>query len=837
MTNIDTSIAEASSRIAPTWPLDQFIAVNPYWGFFTEPIERAAAKLNSLSGTAMTMPRSFYKSAFDAGQVTSEDIAAAIKLSQSTVATADVVISLSNRDVKLPTTQLMTSVRDEQESRQVSDHMLWTTFVTHQISQHCAAYFDTNQATWQPDSTDGLYASWRARLANDHSAKLLMGFTDLHKKVTSLPATPLALISAACEALDVPLASRDTYFHALYLSINGWSSWCAYQRWQAGLAGKPVALNSEDALVELLAIRLGWEWLLVMPKTMVGSANSAKTPLPPSHSQWQSQWQNAAAAFSMRESAHAHDWIMQQAIEISYQREICRSLANTPATNATSAPSPSLVQAVFCIDVRSEIFRRAMESCNTAIRTTGFAGFFGLPIAYSPVGTVLTRPQLPGLLSSAITISDESDDVTLAQAITNRRQANLQSRQQFAQFRTDASSGFSFMESLGLSYAAKLLSHNIDNTKVVAPISESGLTDSDAALLRPRLASARTVDETVKQCEMAMGILGAMGITKDFARLILLAGHGSQSANNPHAAGLDCGACGGQTGEVNARALASLLNDAEIRSGLIPIGLTIPAESVFIAGLHNTTTDDVALYDTDLLPTSHKADLAQLVAWLSQASAITRHERSALLNLKLSDANMTSENIAHAIRCRANNWAEVRPEWALANNAAFVVAPRSRTKHFSLSGRSFLHDYDHNGDPTLGVLELIMTAPMIVTNWINMQYYASTVDNPRYGSGNKVLHNVVGGNIGVFEGNGGDLRIGLPTQSLYDGDTLRHTPLRLSVFIEAPEASINSIITKHEMVRQLLDNAWLYLFRLDPHSNQITRYCKGDWQMVTSKTN
>jgi hypothetical protein len=75
---------------------------------------------------------------------------------------------------------------------------------------------------------------------------------------------------------------------------------------------------------------------------------------------------------------------------------------------------------------------------------------------------------------------------------------------------------------------------------------------------------------------------------------------------------------------------------------------------------------------------------------------------------------------------------------------------------------------------------------MVVTNWINMQYHASTVDNRRYGSGNKVLHNVVGGRIGVFEGNGGDLRIGLSMQSLHDGHTLRHPPLRLSVFIEAP---------------------------------------------------
>jgi uncharacterized protein YbcC (UPF0753/DUF2309 family) len=172
----------------------------------------------------------------------------------------------------------------------------------------------------------------------------------------------------------------------------------------------------------------------------------------------------------------------------------------------------------------------------------------------------------------------------------------------------------------------------------------------------------------------------------------------------------------------------------------------------------------------------------------------------------------------------------VRPEWGLANNAAFIVAPRERTRHLNLQGRSFLHDYDHRLDLSGSVLTLIMTAPMVVTHWINMQYHASTVDNRRYGSGNKLLHNVVGGHIGVFEGNGGDLRIGLPMQSLHDGRTLRHTPLRLSVFIEAPRSAIEAVLAEHQIVRQLVDHTWLHLLRIDSDGGAIEQRVGARWQ-------
>jgi uncharacterized protein len=261
-----------------------------------------------------------------------------------------------------------------------------------------------------------------------------------------------------------------------------------------------------------------------------------------------------------------------------------------------------------------------------------------------------------------------------------------------------------------------------------------------------------------------------------------------------------------------------------------PICSTTRLCAHILAALHNTTTDQVLLYDTAEVPAALQPKVEQLRGWLDSAGHKARAERAASLGLeRLADQPAA---LLQAVMERANDWAQVRPEWGLANNAAFIVAPRRRSQHLNLAGRSFLHDYDWRLDTDLSVLTLIMTAPMVVTHWINMQYHASTVDNPRYGSGNKVLHNVVGGHIGVFEGNGGDLRIGLPMQSLHDGRSLRHTPLRLSVFIEAPQSSIDSVMQQHELVRQLVSHGWLHLFRIAPDSPCIEQHQNGTWVPV-----
>ena len=167
--------------------------------------------------------------------------------------------------------------------------------------------------------------------------------------------------------------------------------------------------------------------------------------------------------------------------------------------------------------------------------------------------------------------------------------------------------------------------------------------------------------------------------------------------------------------------------------------------------------------------------------WLTQATYQTQQERAPHLDAKLLSMSKTERDAAY--QRRAKDWSQTRPEWGLANNNAFIIAPRQYTRELNLQGRSFLHDYEFEQDSEATILERLMTAPMLVTHWINMQYNLSTTDNFKFGSGNKVLHNAVGDHIGVFEGNGGDLRVGLAMQSLHDGSQWMHTPERLAVYI------------------------------------------------------
>lgn len=814
---VEAACAQACNTIAPAWPLDQSIAVNPHWGRIQRPLREVAARMAVLGDIRVFPPRGYLQQAWREGRITREDLQvalAALEPAGMPLPSLRECIEAVNHPPEIKRLPLLIDILDEDPMQHA--RLSWRQAITHQVSQTCAAYFDRDQADWQPDRQPGLYAFWRDTLAHDHGIGVLMGLHDIGKRLGALPANRQAAEQWALERLGLPQPVWADYLEAVLLTVNGWASWCAYLGWQARLEGK-----MDDHLRELLAVRLAWGAILLECKSDA-AAHSAFAEL-------RHAWGQAPALLQAAEETLRIDEVWQGALETGYQRELARKLCSPAAAGSTPRP-PVEVQAAFCIDVRSEPLRRFLEAQWPAIQTIGCAGFFGLPVAYAPLGTDACRPQLPGLLAPAMEVEDRMvgrsahETRWLQGAQENASQARQRRFAWARQWRAAsrwASGAFPFVEAVGLAYLGKMAAWLRPSLARRRNDDLSGLPVRYRAVRRPLLTGI----DTQGKVDLAAGILHVMGLDRDIAPLVLLVGHGSQSANNPHAAALDCGACCGQTGEVNARALAALLNEPGVREGLAGRGIHVPPQTSFVAGLHNTTTDEVEWFDLDLLPNGLPVHWNRVQTAFNQACDQLRCARAPSLGLNPVDGGA---QLLSQLRRRANDGAETRPEWGLAGNAAFIIAHRERTRGMPLDGRCFLHDYDEANDRDGSVLELLMTAPMLVAHWISWQYHASTCEPGRLGSGNKLLHNVVGGRIGLFEGNGGDLRIGLSRQSLHDGHRWVHEPQRLTVVIEASRQAIERVIERHEVVRNLLAHGWLHLWRLE--SGQITGYTPEGWQ-------
>jgi uncharacterized protein YbcC (UPF0753/DUF2309 family) len=799
---LNEAVERACARIAPTWPLDRFIAVNPFWPLTHKPLPDVAGDLASLSGARLLMKREWYAEEWRAGRFRSEHLREAIAESGADVTEHDLIASFWIGEPKPSRRPLVVDVMEALRRRE--HELTWRDFVMERISRFCASYFDDGQAQVSGVREGGFYASWRAQAKTDQMPYLFMALAKYRGTVLSLPNTADEMIALGCLDLGVPVEERERYLSALLLDVNGWASWCAYLRWTARQAG-----GDDDHLRELLAIRLGWEWILFC------SSDEAI------RAEWRFAMTSWSAIDRAAQLARSNDWILQRAVEIAWLSQVRPKL---PQGFDATRPATPKVQAAFCLDVRSEVFRRALETQDVGIQTLGVAGFFGVPIEYVPLAADAGRPQLPAILAPKYRVTDTG----VSEDLEATRRARLDAAHAWKAFKSSSLSSFAFVDAVGLFFGRNLFRDTFRSERHRGDyLDRAGLTADEDKTRMPRLTSR--VDGTPlsadERCAIAATFLRTMGLTRSFARLVLLVGHGSETRNNAHAAGIDCGACGGHPGDVNARAAAALLNDPDVRAGLVARGIEVPASTFFVGALHNTTTDEVTLFPEGAGARTHQVDLADAQAVLDRAGVTTRRERAPRLGL----GDLSDEKLHAAVVKRATNWAEVRPEWGLAGNAVFIVAPRERSRHMDLEGRAFLHDYRFEDDKDLAILEAVMTGPMVVAHWINFQYYASTVDNARYGCGNKVLHNIVGGHLGVFEGNGGDLRIGLSLQSLHDGERWVHTPVRLAVFIEASRAAIDGVLAKHPKVAELVDNEWLHLFQLDATERSVFARRNREW--------
>lgn len=781
------TLQRATSKIAPAWPLKNVVAVNPYLGFTGDPITDTADRLGEGVGLKVSMSLEYYLRLFRNKQITTSAIDRALELHNEKMSAHEFIQTCDNQihnklNDKSSTRNTITSIVEELEG------VHWTEFMRNRVSNWAASYFDEFQASWNSvDRNSSLFVSWKKEVVHDRSFKIA-GLKQFSKSIGELPDNEIEAAQLIFQTLRLKENDVDTYLSRLLFDVVGWSSYISGVDWNNNLyAEKTQHLNS--FLCVLLACEYG----------IYKSIDSKRVdPI----------WDTLLNQPHQPDRTQRLQLIFQDALDLMYQHSLETKLRNKQLPTVESRPK---LQAMFCIDVRSEVYRRHLERRDQLIETKGYAGFFGIPLKYSPIGAENGKNLCPVLLPSGPVVKETTSKQNY-KGVERRRLHQFEFFRSFKAFKSGPVSSFGFVSPLGLAYLPKLVGDALKLTRPVLNPDKLGHTRKSWATRNVDLSAIPEVDKI----NMALGAINSMGFNNRFAQIVLITGHGATSVNNPHAAGLECGACGGHDGEVNARTAAQILNDLHIRNMLRDKNVFIPEDTVFVPCLHNTTTDEIHILETSMVQQIHPELFIWVKDQLKIASNTARIERSTRLS-------MTGKKIREEIYSRTKDWSQVRPEWGLAGCSSFIIAERKNTRGVDLEGKSFLHDYDWKSDESSAILESIMTAPMVVTSWINLQYYASTVDPEHFGAGNKTLHNVTSG-LGVIEGSSGDLRIGLPYQSIHNGKDFEHVPHRLTVIIQAPTERINAILEKHKNVRDLFDNGWIHLLSMNDKGLLSQRY-------------
>jgi uncharacterized protein YbcC (UPF0753/DUF2309 family) len=691
---------------------------------------------------------------------------------------------------------------------------------------------------------------------------------------------------------------------------NGWSN--VLERYKTEVVPRQQAAARRDMAKRLLALA---ESFGINPSVLANAPSNDLRQL--------IEWMEA-----FPESDHGPVWL--KALEAGYQKGLLnqmRTSSRCPTPDGAPLVSPRpYSQSVYCIDVRSEPFRRHFESTGPN-ETYGFAGFFAAFIRYRAWGKEHDTEQFPVIMRAKNEVRE------IPRSYLDHRVSKHKARAKWVRaghtllhdLKENVVTPYVMVESVGWFYSfpifgktlvpslyrrwtawlSRLFVPSIATTLTVDKLppdetvemlaaeqqalvrkalqEETGLRSShitptlvealrqralggsgdpepsliEAATqaglsietlnrfietlrrqhdLNARSASRQkeritrtgfTLEEQVLTVDTALRM---MGLTKNFARLVLFCAHGSTSDNNPYESALDCGACGGNEGKPNARVLAIMSNNQKVRERLAKNGIEIPSDTHFLAGQMDTTTDEVHLFDLEDVPPTHRADLARLQENLKEASVLTSQERC----VRFPDVQRTLEEprAQTHVRRRSADWSQVRPEWGLSSNTAFIIGRRELTKGLDLGGRVFLHSYDYREDPSNRLLEVLLTAPQVVAQWINMEHYFSAVDNEVYGSGSKVYHNVVG-RLGIMSGPWSDLRLGLARQTVMNGDMPYHEPMRLLTIIEAPRERIEKLIARHEVLQRYYHNEWVHLVALEPDNGILYRYRPtGEWARI-----
>ena len=769
---LHNTILEASKAVGKTWPLYAFVTSNPLSGYEGSHFENAVKQASENLGARVFPKVSVYKDAWNSGEIN-----------------RDVIRTLLREQGYKRTPEESLEFLEASEAIQIIPK---SSSIDKLMSKWLAAFLDEGLSEWDmPNRELGFFRAWRRLAVYDQE----LGF----KTLNDIPESPELAIEMALSRYK-----EEDYlsiFTAHLAALPGWVGYINYRSEANTAWQKAYPIN----LTEYLAVRL---WITIKqnlsirpePKIVHDQLSVLKIQYTWLKA-WEQSWQKKLTDIVLEGSRHIEK--------------------NVDDRNAPAA------QMVFCIDTRSECIRRHIEA-KGPYETFGYAGFFGIAMDYENLNDGISRKSCPPILDSAYKTVEIGQPGKQTELADYKKYMDLKTFSKYflKRMKHILPSAFGYVEGSGLFYGMSMIAR----TAIPGLLYKRKRKGSLEAVCEPELHkhsepdSGIPLEDKVAIVKTAFDLMG----WDQFAPVVLFVGHGAHTANNPYGSSLDCGACAASPGRHNARMLAKLANMEAVREALGHVhGIHIPEQTIFVGAEHNTTTDEVDLFDAQV-PASHKKRIEKIKEDFLKAQQTATQERLG--------ADKNSVKLAFK---KANNWSETRPEWGLAKNAAFIIGPRNLTKKTPLDGRCFLHSYDWQMDKTGAALEAIMKGPMVVTQWINNQYYFASVDNEVFGGGSKIIQNITG-NFGVVQGNGGDLKMGLPLESLHLSDeSLYHKPLRLTVVIAAPRERVNTIILNNPDIKNLIDKEWIYLMVVDPIQNdRMELYRKNmNWSVLSEGNN
>jgi uncharacterized protein len=730
------------------------------------------------------------------------------------------------------------------------------------LIRFCAAFVDQGIAHWPlPERDKGFFHAFAALYRQPGSAeRWLRRLAPALARLQDARVGALESILESLAALGVPETEWGSFIKETLLALRGWGGIIQHIETRGDRVAHPIPAGS---LTECLAVRLLLERFALSfaaeeslgytgPLASLRDELRQRLPAPTRPSQEQRAFvvfqlaqvlgwsadqlhRRTAEQWSelVREIEEFNGIKRRRVLHLAYEKRFREQTLDALSLHApqTTSARPRF-QVIACIDEREESFRRHLEEAAPDCETYGAAGFFGVAMYYRGAADAHFVPLCPIAVRPGHYVEEHPEEAQ--EETQRRRKARRALGTAFHSIHVATRGilgGALLTAALGVLAAIPLVVRTLF-PRMAARIGVR-LARLVHSLPRTRLRLERSAPDPGPQSrplgftleemtDIAERQLRDIGLTSNFARLVLVIGHGSHSMNNPHESAHDCGACGGSVGGANARALAQILNDPRVRAALGKRGLMIPGDTQFLGALHNSCNEYVKFFDKDTLPDTHHGDFEYAFAAIDRMLGRNAHERarrfdSAPLTLTFAEARDHMEN-------RAEDLAQVRPEWGHATNAICMVARRERTRGLFLDRRAFLVSYDPaQDDAEQTTLARVLAAAVPVCAGINLEYYFCRVDPTGWGCGTKLPHNITS-LVGVMDGAASDLRTGLPWQM-----TEIHEPVRLLLVVETTPDAMVRLMACHETINRLVRNEWVQLAVLDPSSARVELFQCGQF--------